>query len=115
MSPQDSSRGGAKGFALDPTHTDPLRLKREREKAREYKKTQDWKQKVAAGVCMHCGEVFEPKELTLDHLMPLARGGTSHPSNCVPSCRPCNQAKKLESPLDSLFDQIARERGEDPQ
>jgi 5-methylcytosine-specific restriction enzyme A len=100
-------------YLLDPAHTDPARLKRERQAAKDYKKTPDWKQKIAKGMCHHCGDIFDPKDLTLDHLMPLARGGSTHPSNCVPACRSCNQAKKLESPLDSLFDRIARERGEE--
>jgi 5-methylcytosine-specific restriction endonuclease McrA len=30
---------------------------------------------------------------TVDHVVPLARGGTDHPSNLVVACRPCNMKK----------------------
>ena len=30
---------------------------------------------------------------TVDHIRPVSRGGTDHPSNLQPACWPCNQAK----------------------
>ena len=34
------------------------------------------------------------KELTIDHNIPLSRGGANWPSNLVPLCRPCNSGKR---------------------
>ena len=101
-----------KYYELSQSHTDPARLKREREKARELRKTRWWLDQVNRGLCHHCGKKFSPEKLTMDHLVPLARGGTSAKGNIVCSCRACNQDKKLEMPVDSLFDQLERERRE---
>src|ERR1051325_2117153 len=65
-------------------------IRRKRQKAREIGTTQWWKRKRAAGVCHHCGERFPPQELTMDHLIPVVRGGKSVKGNVVPSCKPCN-------------------------
>jgi hypothetical protein len=43
-------------------------------------------------------------------LIPLARGGTSAKGNIVCACVKCNQDKKLDTPVDSLFEQLERER-----
>ena len=97
-------------FVLNPEHTDPARLKREREKARQLKKTQWWLNLANRGVCHHCGNRFDPSKLTMDHLIPLARGGTSAPGNIVPSCKECNSEKGLATPVDDLFAQLEAER-----
>jgi 5-methylcytosine-specific restriction protein A len=96
-------------FFLDPEHTDPRRMKREREKARVLRQTPWWKQKIANGICHHCGQKFKPTELTMDHLVPLARGGLSTKNNLVPACKECNAKKKLKTPVDELLQQIADE------
>ena len=95
---------------LDSAHTDPVRLKREREKARALRKTQWWLDRVNRGICHHCGGKFPPEKLTMDHLIPLARGGTSTQGNIVPSCKDCNSAKGLDTPVDDLFRQLESER-----
>jgi 5-methylcytosine-specific restriction endonuclease McrA len=43
--------------------------------------------------CVYCGVKHEPDELTLDHIKPRCRGGSSFTNNLVPSCKKCNQAK----------------------
>lgn len=100
----------SKYHLLNPEHTDPARIKRERDKARELKKTRWWLDQVSRGICYHCGQKFKGRDLTMDHLIPLARGGTSAKGNIVCSCRPCNQTKKLETPVDGLFEQLEAER-----
>ena len=95
---------------LDPTHTDPARLKREREKARELRASQWWKRAIAAGKCHYCGKAFKPAQLTLDHVVPLARGGSSTKDNCVPACKSCNTEKGLATPLDDAFARLEAER-----
>lgn len=43
------------------------------------------------GACAYCGSTR--KELTCDHLLAKSRGGSDEPSNIVPACPECNQAK----------------------
>ena len=50
-------------------------IHRERKKARELRSTQWWKRKRSKGICHHCGGEFPARELTMDHLVPIARGG----------------------------------------
>jgi 5-methylcytosine-specific restriction endonuclease McrA len=75
-------------------------VRREREKARELRKSQWWKNRIAQGVCHYCGAEMAPKELTLDHIVPIIRGGKSTKGNCVPSCKECNNRKKHLLPIE---------------
>lgn len=75
-------------------------LRREREKARELRRSQWWRNRVAAGVCHYCRRSFPPRELTLDHIVPLVRGGRSTRGNCVPACKECNSAKQSLLPIE---------------
>jgi len=43
--------------------------------------------------CQYCGEVLPSGELTLDHVVPRSRGGTSTWENLVACCHPCNRRK----------------------
>jgi hypothetical protein len=45
--------------------------------------------------------------------VPVARGGTSTKGNVVPSCRPCNQAKKLTTPVEEALKKIRSEKSEE--
>ena len=50
------------------------------------------------GRCAYCGK--KPKQLTIDHVIPLSKHGGHVPENIVPACRTCNSAKGArESPL----------------
>ncbi len=69
-------------------------IKRERAKARALRGSQWWKRRRARGVCHYCGKQFPPAELTMDHLVPLVRGGRSTKGNLVPACKDCNTKKK---------------------
>lgn len=75
-------------------------MRRERAKARELRKSQWWKNRIAAGVCHYCGRRVAPGELTLDHVVPLVRGGRSSKGNCVPACKECNSKKQHLLPLE---------------
>ena len=91
-------RGGAKSEG--PT---PATVKREKEKARELRQSAWWKQKLDAGRCHFCGETFPKKELTMDHLVPLARGGKSTKGNVVVACKECNNKKKYYTPAELIL------------
>ncbi len=43
--------------------------------------------------CQYCGDRFEPKELNLDHVIPMDRGGKTTWENVVCSCIRCNMKK----------------------
>ena len=75
-------------------------IRRERAKARELRKTRWWQQKTAPGVCYYCGSHVAHRELTMDHLVPLTRGGRSTKDNLVPCCKSCNTKKKSMLPVE---------------
>ena len=78
-------------------------IKKEKAKVRAAKKSRWWQQKCASGLCYYCGKKFPIKELTLDHIVPLARGGTTTPGNVVAACRSCNKDKGVDTPVDLYF------------
>ena len=43
--------------------------------------------------CQYCGKRYERSELTLDHVVPRSRGGTSTWNNIVLACIKCNMRK----------------------
>jgi len=79
---------------------DEEQIRREREKAREIRKQNWWRNRVAQGRCHYCAAQIPPKELTLDHIVPLARGGRSSKGNCVPACKSCNNKKRDLLPIE---------------
>jgi 5-methylcytosine-specific restriction enzyme A len=79
---------------------DEALIKREKARARDLRKTRWWQQKTATGKCHYCGSDVPCKELTMDHLVPIAMGGRSTKENLVPSCKACNNKKKSMMPLE---------------
>ncbi len=73
---------------------------KEKSKARELRKTNWWRNKITQGECYYCGKIFKPEELTMDHVVPLIRGGKSTKNNIVPCCKQCNNEKKHKLPLE---------------
>lgn len=69
-------------------------IKKERNKARELKKTPWWITRLNKGECYFCLKQFAKQELTMDHLVPLVRGGRSIKNNLVVCCKKCNFEKK---------------------
>ncbi len=86
-----------KPFAYDLNEAD---IKRERRKARELRATQWWKRRLAKGVCHYCGRATPPGDLTMDHVVPIARGGKSTKGNVATACKECNNAKKQLLPME---------------
>lgn len=75
-------------------------IRREKAKARRLRQTRWWRQKKSRGVCHYCGKKTDPSELTMDHLIPLTRGGKSIKANLVPACKECNNRKKYMLPME---------------
>ncbi len=49
-------------------------------------------------ICAYCGNAFEPRGLTIDHVHPKSRGGKNTWTNCVTACKPCNMRKGSKTP-----------------
>ena len=52
--------------------------------------------------CRYCGQRHKLRDLTIDHVVPLSRGGTNALPNLVLACGPCNHAK-----ADQLWEETA--------
>ncbi len=48
--------------------------------------------------CQYCGS-FE--DLTMDHVIPVSRGGKTTFENCVTACKPCNMKKTNKMPTEA--------------
>lgn len=48
--------------------------------------------------CQYCGNKFQMKELTYDHVIPRSQGGQTNWENIVSSCSPCNTKKGGRTP-----------------
>ncbi len=79
---------------------DPGFIRREKDRARKLRKSAWWQRKIAAGQCYYCKQEIPPAELTMDHIVPLARGGTSTKGNLVAACKSCNTKKRTMLPLE---------------
>ena len=69
-------------------------IRREREKAKKLRSSQWWKRKRSRGICHYCGGKFPASKLTMDHIVPIVRGGESTKGNVAPACKECNTRKK---------------------
>ena len=88
----------------------PEEVAREKAKARALRETQWWKNKRGSGRCHYCRAAFPAKELTMDHIVPVIRGGRSTKSNIVPCCKDCNSKKHYLLPVEwqGYLDDLAR-------
>lgn len=48
--------------------------------------------------CQYCGTKGTVFDLTVDHILPVSRGGTTSPENLVAACFDCNQRKGNRTP-----------------
>jgi hypothetical protein len=49
-------------------------------------------------VCAYCGDQFGETELTVEHIVPVSRGGRHEWTNVVTACRSCNTRKGSRRP-----------------
>ncbi len=78
----------------------PEAVLREKEKARALKRTRWWQRQIDRGVCFYCQQPVARDQVTLDHIVPLIRGGQSTRSNVVLACKACNSRKKYLLPME---------------
>ncbi|MCF7848521.1 MAG: HNH endonuclease [Kiritimatiellales bacterium] len=88
---------------------DPQHVARERAKAKELRKTQWWRQQLEKGICHYCGKKFAADKLTMDHVVPVARGGKSTKGNIVPACKECNSDKTFLTPAEIILRELEKE------
>ena len=58
--------------------------------------------------CQYCGAFPGVKELTIDHVLPVSRGGRSNWENCVLACVKCNARKGNRTPAESRMKLLRR-------
>ena len=85
---------------------DDKHVSREKQKAKELRQSQWWKNQVAKGICHYCGKKFSPDALTMDHVLPIVRGGKSAKGNVVPCCKQCNNEKKYLTPAEIVMKKL---------
>ena len=56
--------------------------------------------------CKSCGKTQQQTQLTIDHIIPLAKGGSNDISNLQTLCYQCNRSKKdrIDSRFKRYFD-----------
>ena len=87
---------------------DERHVAREREKARALRKSAWWLRQLQAGVCHYCGKPVGAEALTMDHVVPVARGGLSAKGNVVPACEACNKSKKCLTPAEQILAELEK-------
>ena len=95
-----------KFYSLGDDDTVQRHIKIERERAKKLRKSPWWKTQIQKGLCHFCQQLVGADKLTMDHLVPLARGGKSTRGNIVPACQSCNKKKQLGTPVETILDQI---------
>ncbi len=88
--------------------SDKAHISRERKKAAELRKTNWWKNVLQTGKCHYCGNSFPSSEITMDHIVPLSRGGKSAKGNIVPCCKECNNKKKYLTPVEIILKDLEK-------
>src|SRR5881227_2115454 len=58
--------------------------------------------------CQYCARVASPHDLTIDHVIPRSRGGSSGWENLVACCRPCNNRKGDRTPEEARMRLLKR-------
>jgi 5-methylcytosine-specific restriction endonuclease McrA len=58
--------------------------------------------KAQRSICPACRATLAKGNYHLDHIKPLARGGTNHQTNLQLLCPPCNLSKSAKDPIDFM-------------
>lgn len=58
--------------------------------------------------CRYCGATAPDSPLTVDHVVPVALGGSDDPSNLITACQDCNNGKTSIAPGSELVDEVDR-------
>ena len=58
-------------------------------------------------LCMYCGNRFNKRELTRDHITPISQGGRDHWKNVISACKRCNHHKGGRTPEQARIELLA--------
>lgn len=66
---------------------------------------EQWLEIVAQfnGVCAYCGS---PHNLTMDHVIPISKGGKTTVDNVIPACSSCNSSKQAKDVVEWYTKQV---------
>lgn len=59
--------------------------------------------------CRYCGRTAPEVKLTIDHVVPVALGGSDEPSNLVTACQECNSGKSSATPDQPLVEDVSQD------
>ena len=100
---REKNRERLEGARLERKNRNPilhrerkLAVQRSRRSAGGYISPEEWRQlkEKYRNLCFRC---LDKKVLTLDHIIPLSKGGMNTLENAQPMCAPCNRAKSTEA------------------
>lgn len=57
--------------------------------------------------CRYCGQIAPDVKLTIDHVVPVALGGSDEPTNLVTACVDCNAGKTSVAPDQALVADVS--------
>lgn len=59
--------------------------------------------------CRYCGQAAPDVALTIDHVVPIALGGSDDPTNLAAACADCNGGKSATTPDSPLVDDVGQD------
>lgn len=82
------------------------RLRRHKRRALGPINSTEWIAKVSIlkNECQSCFKTEPEVKITIDHIIPVSKGGTNHIDNLQPLCMRCNQMKSNKLDWVSIFD-----------
>ncbi len=74
---------------------------------------EQWRQRYDfyGGRCAYCWTKLAFVDAQMDHVKPIARGGSNWPSNIVPACGPCNVSKNASRWVPEMYGFITKYNG----
>jgi 5-methylcytosine-specific restriction enzyme A len=85
---------------MDYTVVEEQHIRREKERARRLRQTTWWMRKTHPGVCHYCHRNVGRQLLTMDHVVPLSRGGKSSKGTSSRHARAVITRKKYLLPIE---------------
>lgn len=64
-----------------------------RKRGGAFKITEEWTQQIAFSNCRYCRIKLEANNASLDHQLPISRGGKDESGNLILICMKCNRSK----------------------
>lgn len=58
-------------------------------------------------LCLYCGQTFNPRDLSRDHVTPVVQGGMDTWNNVVTACKSCNHVKGGRTPEQAKMQLLA--------